>query len=53
MSDAVEVVSRLYQAYITGLTLTVSNQRGAAVVDDWLFRLFRRQHEARFLPGFE
>jgi hypothetical protein len=53
MSDAVEAVSKLYQAYITGLILTVSSQRGAAVAGDWIFRLFRRQHEARFLPGLE
>lgn len=53
MSDAVEAVSKLYQAYITGLILTVSSQRGAAVAGDWIFNLFRRQHEARFLPGLE
>ena len=53
MSGAVEAVSRLYQAYITGLILTVSSQRGAAVAGDWVYRLFRRQHEVRFLPGLE
>jgi hypothetical protein len=51
MNRAVEAVSRLYQAYITGLILTVSSRRGAAVAGDWIFHLFRRQHEARFLPG--
>jgi hypothetical protein len=51
--DAVEAVSRLYQAYITGLILTVSSQCGATVAGDWIFRLFRRQHEVRFLAGLE
>jgi hypothetical protein len=51
MSAGVEAVSRLYQAYITGLILTVSSKRGAAVAGEWIFRLFRRQHEVRFLPG--
>lgn len=52
-NDAVEAVSKLYQAYITGLILTVSSQCGAAVAGDWIFRLFRRQHEVRFLAGLE
>lgn len=53
MNGAVEAVSKLYQAYITGLILTVSSRRGAAVAGDWIFRLFRRQHEARFLAGLD
>jgi hypothetical protein len=53
MNGGVEAVSKLYQAYITGLILTVSNQRGATEAGDWITRLFRRQHEARFLPGLE
>ncbi len=52
-SNAVEAVSRLYQAYITGLILTISIECGAATAGDWIFRLFRRQHEVRFLPGLE
>jgi hypothetical protein len=53
MNGAVEAVSKLYQAYITGLILTVSSRRGAAVAGEWIFRLFRRQHEARFLVGLD
>jgi hypothetical protein len=53
MSGAVEAVSKLYQAYITGVILTVSSKRGATVAGDWIFRLFRRQHEVRFLPGLD
>lgn len=53
MNGSVEAVSKLYQAYITGLILTVSSQRGSAVAGDWIFRLFRRQHEVRFLAGLE
>ena len=53
MSGTVEAVSKLYQAYITGLILTVSSRRGAAVAGDWIFHLFRRQHETRFLPGLD
>jgi len=44
MSGAAEAVSRLYQAYITGLTLTMLSQRGASVAGDWVFRLFCRHN---------
>lgn len=31
----------------------MSSKRGAAVAGEWIFRLFRRQHEVRFLPGLQ
>jgi hypothetical protein len=52
-NDPIEAVSRLYQAYITGMILAISSQCGASVAGDWIFRLFRRQHETRFLPGLD
>lgn len=44
-------VSRLYQALMTGLVLTLVTRRGAADAAEFVFRHFRRQHLEKFLPG--
>jgi hypothetical protein len=44
-------VAELYHAYFTGLILTVVTRRGAADAAEFVFRVFRRQQEERFLPG--
>ncbi len=44
--------ARLHHAYLLGLQLMVSTRRGPAPMGDWMFRLFRRQHEAKFLSSF-
>jgi len=44
-------VADLYHACFTGLILTVVTRRGAADAAEFVFRVFRRQQQERFLPG--
>src|SRR5580692_3687377 len=44
-------VANLYHAYFTGLILTVVTRRGTADAAEFVFRVFRRQQQERFLPG--
>ena len=46
-------VADLYHAYFTGLILTVVTRRGTADAAEFVFRVFRRQQQERFLPGLE
>jgi hypothetical protein len=46
-------VADLYHAYFTGLILTVITRRGTADAAEFVFRIFRRQQQERFLPGLE
>jgi hypothetical protein len=46
-------VADLYHAYFTGLILSVVTRRGAADAAEFVFRVFRRQQQERFLPGLE
>jgi hypothetical protein len=46
-------VADLYHAYFTGLILTVVTRRGASDAAEFVFRVFRRQQQERFLPGLE
>jgi hypothetical protein len=46
-------VAELYHAYFTGLILTVVTRRGAADAAEFVFRVFRRQQQERFLPGLK
>jgi hypothetical protein len=46
-------VADLYHAYFTGLVLTVVTRRGTADAAEFVFRVFRRQQQERFLPGLE
>src|ERR1700750_208123 len=46
-------VADLYHAYFTGLILTVVIRRGADDAAEFVFRVFRRQQQERFLPGLE
>jgi hypothetical protein len=46
-------VADLYHAYFTGLILIVVTRRGAAEAAEFVFRVFRRQQQERFLPGLE
>jgi len=41
----------LYHAYFTGLVLTVVTRRGTPEAAEFIFRVFRRQQQERFLPG--
>jgi hypothetical protein len=46
-------VARLYHAFLTGLILTTVTRRDAGAAADLVFRIFRRQHLEKFLPGLE
>ncbi len=46
-------VADLYHAYFTGLILTVVTRRGAGAAAEFVFRVFRRQQQQRFLAGLE
>ena len=43
----------MHHAYLLGLQLMVSANKEPAVIEEWMFRLFRRQHEQKFLSSFE
>jgi hypothetical protein len=43
----------LHQQYFIGLQLMVATREGPKVVGDWMYELFRRQHEDKFLSSFE
>lgn len=44
-------VANLYHAFFTGLILTVVTRSGVATAEEFVFRVFRRQQEERFLAG--
>jgi hypothetical protein len=46
-------IADLYHAYFTGLILSVVTRRGSADAAEFVFRIFRRQRQERFLPGLE
>jgi len=52
-SEAAIAQADLHHAYLLGLQLMVSTREGPEVVGEWMFRLFRRQHEEKFLSSFD
>ncbi len=46
-------VADLYHAYFTGLIMTLVTRRGSADAAEFVFRVFRRQHHERFIPGLK
>ena len=44
-------VADLYHAFFTGLIMTLVTRRSPADAAEFVFRVFRRQHHERFLPG--
>jgi hypothetical protein len=46
-------VAELYHACFTGLILSVVTRRGAADAAEFVFQVFRRQQQERFLPGLK
>ena len=50
---AIEAQATLLHAWLLGLQLMVATREGPAVTGEWMFRLFRRQHEEKFLASFE
>lgn len=51
--QAIRAQARMHHAYFLGLQLMVSTRKGPEVMGDWMFRLFRRQHLAKFVSSFE
>ena len=50
--DAIAAQAELHHQYFLGFQLMVAVEESRQVVYDWMFRLFRRQHEEKFLSSF-
>lgn len=53
ITQYIDAQAHLHHAYFLGLQLMVSSRCGAEVMGQWMFQLFRRQHEAKFLSSFK
>ena len=51
-SHAIAAQAELHHQYFLGLQLMVAVEEPRTAVFDWMFRLFRRQHEEKFLSSF-
>jgi hypothetical protein len=52
-TEAMEAVGEWYHAWFTGIILTTVSRRGPGPAAELVFRVFRAQQQARFLPGLE
>jgi hypothetical protein len=52
-TEAYAAVATIYHAYLTGLILALVTRGGKAQAAEMVFRTFRRQQLARFLPGLK
>jgi len=50
--SAIAAQAELHHQLLLGLQLMVATREGPQVVGDWMFRLFRHQHEDKFLSSF-
>ena len=50
---AIEAQADIHHQYLLGLQLMVAVREGPDIIGEWMFRLFRRQHEEKFLSSFE
>lgn len=50
---ASHAVADLYHAFFTGLIMTLVTRRSPADAAEFVFRVFRKQHRERFLPGLQ
>jgi len=50
--SAVAAQAELHHQLLLGLQLMVATRAGPQASGDWMFRLFRRQHEDKFLSSF-
>jgi hypothetical protein len=50
---AIGAQAQVHHQYLLGLQLMVATRDGPEVIGDWMFRLFRRQHEDKFLSSFQ
>ena len=53
MSKAIAAQADLHHQFFLGLQLMVAVEESKQTVFEWMFRLFRRQHEDKFLSSFE
>lgn len=53
LTDAIAAQAWLHHQWFLGLQLMVATREGPPVMGDWMFRLFRRQHEEKFLASFD
>jgi hypothetical protein len=53
LHDAIAAQAWLHHQWLLGLQLMVATREGPQVMGDWMFRLFRRQHEEKFLASFD
>ncbi len=53
MHAAIAAQAQLHHQYFLGLQLMVAVEAGKETVYEWMYRLFRRQHEEKFLSSFE
>ena len=53
LNNAISVQAELHHQYFLGLQLLVAVEEDKQTVFEWMFRLFRRQHEEKFLSSFE
>jgi hypothetical protein len=53
VTRAIKAQAHIHHAFLLGLQLMVSTRKGPDVVEDWMFKLFRRQHLEKFLSSFE
>ncbi len=51
--QAISAQAELHHQYLLGLELMVASREGPDVVGEWMFRLFRSQHEEKFLSSFK
>lgn len=52
-TEAMEAVGEWYHAWFTGIILSAITRRGEDAAAELVFRVFRQQQQARFLPGLE
>lgn len=52
-SKALQAVADLYHYWLTGLILTVVTRKSHQAAEEFVFRIFRRQHLAKFMPGIK
>ena len=52
-NPAIRAQADIHHQYFLGLQLMVAVEESKQVVYEWMFRLFRRQHEEKFLSSFE
>jgi len=52
-SQGALAVAQLYHSWLIGLVLSLIVGKGPKIASDFVFRLFRRQHLQKFLPGLQ